>query len=188
MGGSGAAVAGAVGAAVVAVYAGTLQPALPGGDAGELITAAYELGVAHPPGYPLFTLLAGLAMRLLPGGSAAGRVNLLGAVLGAAAAALLFYTVLRVNYDDVGFFFLFQLAKLGAFCCGLSLCNQHTIVLYIACIVPWVLFLLFRKKAKSETGSSMREMLVFQLAQMRSELSLPVLALALVACFSTALP
>ncbi|NWX51682.1 TM260 protein, partial [Steatornis caripensis] len=141
-----------------------------------------------------------------------------------------------------------QISKLGAFCCGLSLCNQHTIVLYIACIVPWVLYRLFRKMelslghllklglcflagllpylylpassylnrarwtwgdqttfqgflthflreeygtfslAKSETGSGMREMLAFQLAQMKSELSVPVLALALVACVSTALP
>ncbi|XP_064008749.1 protein O-mannosyl-transferase TMEM260 isoform X2 [Pogoniulus pusillus] len=41
--------------------------------------------------------------------------------------------------------------------------------------------------AKSETGSSMKEMLLFQLAQMKLELSLPVLALALVACVSSVL-
>lgn len=45
-------------------------------------------------------------------------------------------------------FFPFQISKLGAFCCGLSLCNQHTIVLYIACIVPWVLSRLFRKTVR----------------------------------------
>ncbi|NXQ88951.1 TM260 protein, partial [Nyctibius grandis] len=281
-------------AAVAALYTATLPPALPGGDAGELITAAYELGVAHPPGYPLFTLLAKLATGLLPGGSPAHRVNLLCALVGAAAASLLFYTVFRLSGSYAGgilaagvFSFsrltwqwsiaaevfslnnLFvgllmaltthfeaastakersKISKLGAFCCGLSLCNQHTIVLYIACIVPWVLSGLFRKTelslghllklglcflagllpylylpassylnrarwtwgdqttlqgflthflreeygtfnlAKSETGSSMREMLIFQLAQMKSELSLPVLVLALVACVSTALP
>ncbi|KAJ7406362.1 hypothetical protein BTVI_65735 [Pitangus sulphuratus] len=38
-----------------------------------------------------------------------------------------------------------KISKLGAFCCGLSLCNQHTIALYIACIVPWVLARLFTK-------------------------------------------
>ncbi|XP_071601342.1 protein O-mannosyl-transferase TMEM260 isoform X2 [Heliangelus exortis] len=225
--------AGAVGAAVAALYAATLPPALPGGDAGELITAAYELGVAHPPGYPLFTLLARLAMGLLPVGSPASRVNLLCGLVGAAAASLLFYTVFRLSGSYAGgilaagvFSFsrltwqwsitaevfslnnLFvgllmaltvdfeeastakersKISKLGAFCCGLSLCNQHTIVLYLACIVPWVLTQLFRKTAKSETGSSMREMLVFQLVQMKSELSLPVLILALLACVSTAL-
>ncbi|XP_057289051.1 transmembrane protein 260 isoform X2 [Pezoporus wallicus] len=292
--GAGGAAAGALGAAVAALYMATLPPALPGGDAGELITAAYELGVAHPPGYPLFTLLAKLAMGLLPVGSSAFRVNLLCSLLGAAAASLLFYTVFRLSGSYAGgilaagvFSFsrltwqwsitaevfslnnLFvgllmaltahfeeastarersKISKFGAFCCGLSLCNQHTIVLYIACIVPWVLSQLFRKMelslghllklglcflagllpylylpassylnrarwtwgdqttfqgflthflreeygtfnlAKSETGSSMREMLAFQVAQMKSELSLPVLALALVACVNTALP
>ncbi|XP_064367953.1 protein O-mannosyl-transferase TMEM260 isoform X4 [Dromaius novaehollandiae] len=227
-------VAGALGAAVAAVYAATLPPALPGGDAGELITAAYELGVAHPPGYPLFTLLAKLVIGLLPFGSVAYRVNLLCGLLGAAAAALLFYTVSRLSGSYAGgilaagvFSFsrltwqwsiaaevfslnnLFvgllmaltvhfeeastakersKISKFGAFCCGLSLCNQHTIVLYIVCIVPWVLFRLFRKTAKAETGSSMREILAFQLTQMKSELSLAVLALALVACLSAALP
>ncbi|XP_052639503.1 transmembrane protein 260 isoform X2 [Harpia harpyja] len=189
--GTGAGTAGALGAAVAALYTATLPPTLPGGDAGELITAAYELGVAHPPGYPLFTLLAKLATGLLPVGSPAYRVNLLCGLLGAAAASLLFYTVFRLSGSYAGgilaagvFSFsrltwqwsiaaevfslnnLFvgllmaltahfeeastakersKISKLGAFCCGLSLCNQHTIVLYIACIVPWVLSRLFRK-------------------------------------------
>lgn len=42
----------------------------------------------------------------------------------------------------------FQISRLGAFCCGLSLCNQHTIVLYVACIVPWVLSRLLRKTVR----------------------------------------
>ena len=43
-----------VGLAVLAVYTSTLYPSVPGGDSGELIVAAEHLGVAHPPGYPLF--------------------------------------------------------------------------------------------------------------------------------------
>jgi len=62
---------------------------------GELITAAHELGVAHPPGYPLFTLVAKLAIMLFPFGSVAYRVNLLCGLFGAVAASLLFFTVFR---------------------------------------------------------------------------------------------
>lgn len=40
-----------------AVYVTTLYPSVPGGDAGELIAVASRLEVAHPPGYPLYTLL-----------------------------------------------------------------------------------------------------------------------------------
>ncbi|XP_072545627.1 protein O-mannosyl-transferase TMEM260 isoform X2 [Salminus brasiliensis] len=31
----------------------------------------------------------------------------------------------------------------GALCCGLSLCNQHTVVLYVLIIIPWVLLQLY---------------------------------------------
>ena len=36
----------------------------------------------------------------------------------------------------------FGIALLGAFICGLALCNQHTIVLYEAPLILWMLFLL----------------------------------------------
>ncbi|MFH1681911.1 MAG: DUF2723 domain-containing protein [Candidatus Eisenbacteria bacterium] len=78
-----------VGGAVLALYLLTLCPTVYVGDSGELTTAAAVLGVAHPPGYPLYVLL-GRLFALLPAGSVAFRVNLLSAVSGAAAASLLF--------------------------------------------------------------------------------------------------
>nr|XP_015091028.1 transmembrane protein 260 isoform X2 [Vicugna pacos] len=131
-----------------------------------------------------------------------------------------------------------KVSKIGAFCCGLSLCNQHTIVLYVLCIVPWILFQLLKEKelslgalwklglyfsagllpyaylpvssylnqarwtwgdqttllgflthflreeygtfslAKSEVGSSMSEILLSQMTNMRTELSFNIQALA----------
>jgi hypothetical protein len=46
------------------------------GDTPELTTAAVTLGVPHPPGYPLFTMLGHL-FSLLPFGPVPFRVNLL---------------------------------------------------------------------------------------------------------------
>lgn len=40
------------------LYLFTLAPTVTGEDSGEFIAAAYGHGVAHPPGYPLWTLLA----------------------------------------------------------------------------------------------------------------------------------
>ncbi|XP_033260588.1 transmembrane protein 260 isoform X2 [Orcinus orca] len=274
----------AVFAAVAAVFTLTLPPSVPGGDSGELITAAHELGVAHPPGYPLFTLVAKLAIILFPFGSVAYRVNLLCGLFGAVAAALLFFTVFRLSGSYAGgilaagvFSFsrltwqwsiaaevfslnnLFvgllmaltvhfeeattaqersKIAKIGAFCCGLSLCNQHTVVVYVLCIIPWILFRLLKEKelslgsllklglylsagllpyvylpissyrhqarwtwgdqttllgflthflreeygtfslAKSEIGSSMSEILLSQVTNMRTQLSFNIQALA----------
>lgn len=45
------------------VYVSTMSRSISGGDAGELAVSACQLGVAHPPGYPLFTLLYHLAYR-----------------------------------------------------------------------------------------------------------------------------
>lgn len=39
---------------VLFTYEQTLHPSVPGGDAGELITEAWQLGLPHPPGYPTF--------------------------------------------------------------------------------------------------------------------------------------
>lgn len=48
------------------VYALTLGRTVPAGDSGELIAAAWVGGVAHPPGYPVFTMVGWLATHLVP--------------------------------------------------------------------------------------------------------------------------
>jgi len=75
------------------LYATTLAPTVGGGDSGELTAAAVTGGVPHPPGYPVFALLARLFAALPFGPSIAWRVNLLSAVSTAAAAGLLCATV-----------------------------------------------------------------------------------------------
>ena len=79
---------------VLLVYVTTLYPSVPGGDSGEFIASAFTMGVAHPPGYPLFTML-GKLFTFLPWGSIAWRVNLLSATFGAGAAFFLYLSVWR---------------------------------------------------------------------------------------------
>lgn len=92
-----------LGVLCLAVYGRTLAPTLAGGDSGELTTAAYTLGVAHPPGYPLYTLL-GKAFSLLPYGSIAWRLNLFSAVCNTAAVVVLLWTVWRWSGDALAGF------------------------------------------------------------------------------------
>src|ERR1700758_1790402 len=65
-------------------------------DTPELITAAVTLGVAHPPGYPLFTLLGHL-FSLLPFGPIPFRVNLLAVTCDALTVLVIFLTALRLT-------------------------------------------------------------------------------------------
>jgi len=81
--------------AVLALYVVTLAPTTAMWDASEYITAAYTLGIPHPPGNPLFVLLGRVA-SLLPIGGVAYRVNLLAAVCSALAAGIWFLVAERV--------------------------------------------------------------------------------------------
>ncbi len=70
------------------LYVSTLAPTVTLVDSGELIVAAASLGVAHPPGFPLYVLLAHAA-TLLPFGNVALRVNAASALFAALAVAAL---------------------------------------------------------------------------------------------------
>ncbi|HXY60158.1 MAG TPA: DUF2723 domain-containing protein [Chthoniobacterales bacterium] len=70
------------------------------GDTPELITAAVTLGVAHPPGYPLFTMLGHL-FSLLPLGSIPFRVNLLSVVCDSLAVGIVYLTAARLTRSEL---------------------------------------------------------------------------------------
>jgi len=72
-----------------ALYAWTAAPSLSWLDSPEFAAAGASLGVAHSPGHPLAGLL-GRAASLVPLGDIATRINLLSALLAAAAAAALY--------------------------------------------------------------------------------------------------
>src|SRR5437764_8486429 len=80
--------AGAVFLVALVVYSWTLAPTVTLTDSGELILAAYGLGVAHPPGFPLWVILAHLA-SLVPLGSVAVRINFSSALFAALACCVL---------------------------------------------------------------------------------------------------
>lgn len=77
----------AVGVGMAALYVATAARSVQGHDSGELIAAAHSFGVPHPPGFPTFTLVAGLWARLLPFGSATD-LALLSAICGGIACGL----------------------------------------------------------------------------------------------------
>ncbi|HEX4520040.1 MAG TPA: DUF2723 domain-containing protein [Gaiellaceae bacterium] len=96
------AAAAAVAIVAFVIYALTVEHTVPTGDSGELIATAYVLGVAHPPGYPLWTMLGHLA-SVLPGGSVALRVNLMSGFFDAIAVGLVFLTIYRLaTYAGTG--------------------------------------------------------------------------------------
>src|SRR5215831_11134259 len=82
--------------AALVVYIWTLAPTVTLVDSGELIVVAQGLGVAHPPGFPLWVMLAHLA-SLLPLGNVAVRINFSSALFAALACALLTLVVAELG-------------------------------------------------------------------------------------------
>lgn len=94
------------------VYILTTFPTVQTEDSGELIAAAVKLDIAHPPGYPLHTLLGKLFSIIIPFGNLAWRVNIMSGFFAAAAATFLFLFLKRITKNDLvsmcgSFFFAF---------------------------------------------------------------------------------
>ncbi len=79
-----------VGLAVFGIYVATLAPTTAFWDTSEYIAAAKVLGIPHPPGNPLFVILAHTWGLLPLAGEYAKRINLFAAFTSAASAALWF--------------------------------------------------------------------------------------------------
>ncbi len=77
-------------------YVSTVPPVQVPGDPGEYTFIPWILGLAHPPGYAFYTLLASLWQHLLPIGTVAFRTHLLAATAGALSATLVYLIVLRL--------------------------------------------------------------------------------------------
>ena len=78
--------AGAVAAVLFALYALTSPRSIALEDDSLFVLSSYFLGIEHPPGYPLFTLIGHL-FTYLPFGSVAYRVHLASALFGALSGA-----------------------------------------------------------------------------------------------------
>lgn len=86
-----------------AVYLHTLTPTIGLHDSGDMVTAAYLLGIPHPTGYPLYCLLGKLWMTILPIGNIVYRMNLASALCASLACMMVYFIILKVgsNLSDV---------------------------------------------------------------------------------------
>jgi hypothetical protein len=85
-----------VGLGSFALYLVTLAPTVLFADGGEFQFVPYILGIAHPPGYPLYLLLGWAWSHALPVGDVAYRMNLFSALWAAVAVALTYQVALKM--------------------------------------------------------------------------------------------
>ncbi len=78
----------AAGVVLVAIYSGTAARDLTVWDASEFMTAAHTLGIPHPPGTPLWVLIANVCTKLFSSLGPARAVTTLSVLAAAAAGGL----------------------------------------------------------------------------------------------------
>ena len=81
------------GLVVLAGYLVTLAPSATFWDAGEFVASAHILGIPHPPGTPLYIMIAHLWDTLIPGLTTAVKLNAMSAVFSAGCAVFFFLFV-----------------------------------------------------------------------------------------------
>jgi len=88
--------------AALVLYGITLRPGVLPADSGEFQRVVPTAGVAHPPGYPLYTILGWLFSRLPLGPSPAWRVNAFSAITAAGTLALVYAAARRLSTSAFG--------------------------------------------------------------------------------------
>ncbi len=100
------------------VYLTTAYPAYKADDSPETAACAYTLGIAHSPGYPLFSMLAKTA-SLVPAGSVVFRINILSAFVAALISVFAFFLIRswlgRILKKEAGIISAAACAPLAAF-------------------------------------------------------------------------
>ena len=81
------------GLVVLAGYLVTLAPSATFWDAGEFVASAHILGIPHPPGTPLYIMIAHLWDALIPGLTTAVKLNAMSAVFSAGCSVFFFLFV-----------------------------------------------------------------------------------------------
>jgi tetratricopeptide (TPR) repeat protein len=86
--------------AVFGVYLFTMVPTLTEDDSGELSAVGATLGIAHSPGYPLFSLISKSVTYVIPWANYVYRVNLVSALFSALAAVIVFLCIFEITKDN----------------------------------------------------------------------------------------
>lgn len=150
---------GAIAGLLGVVYLWGLAPSVHVHDAGELTSAAWTLGVGHPPGAPLYMILSKLFLLLVPFGSIAWRANFFSAVV-AVGAFLVFDAVARRVTEKSGL----SLACASAFGLSAAFWSQAVMAeVYTLAALLLLMFLWFATIAVEGNGGQRRAALCWGL-------------------------
>ena len=163
-------------AVALGIYIITLCPTLALSDSGELGSVCHTLGIAHPTGYPLYTLLGNILTKLIYPPILA--TNFLSAIFAALAALFLYLAMREVRISRAIAVFAALLFPMGKILWDVAVVTE---VYSLSSALQWAgIFLLFRWRRTAEPKYFLAFAYIFGLAftnHMSAVLFLPAILL-----------
>ncbi len=124
------------------VYIHSLCPTVYLIDSGELAAVSYTLGIAHPTGYPLYTIISYFFAHLP--GEPIRNLNLLSALFSVIAVIFLYLTACESSNNEILPLFLVSLYAFSPAIWKISITNEVYPLTALFCV--YLIYLLFRLK------------------------------------------
>lgn len=132
------------------IYVITLNPVFHANDSPETVACAWTLGIQHPPGYPLATML-GKIFTFIPVGNIGFRVNLLSAFFGSLSVLFVFLIIVSMfRKSETDIFYLYLIAIISSLCLAFSYTfwsealsakgGIYTFNLFFIAFLTWIIF------------------------------------------------
>jgi hypothetical protein len=146
------------------LYIRTLAPDILTADNGEFQLIAANLGVAHPPGFPLYTMLANLMTKLPIGSTAAYLVNLFSALNSTLALTAVYVAVIKLtNRILPAAAATFILATATTFWAQATTANIRSMTAFFAALIFLMLVLFYTETKKDSPNDADRYLILFAL-------------------------
>lgn len=116
-------------------------------DTGEMISASNTLGIAHPPGYPLYIILSKIFLAILPISNAGYRMNALSALCGALTVWIFYKILVKNNIERLTAYLISMIFAASYLQWYLSLVSEmYTLNTLFAVLLFYLLFSLTEEK------------------------------------------
>jgi hypothetical protein len=127
------------------IYLFSLCPTVYLIDSGELAVVSYTLGIAHPTGYPLYTLISYFVAHIP--GDVMRNLNVLSALFSVAAALFLYFTTRRIVKNDVVPIITVSLFAFSPTIWRISITNEvYALAALFAIIIVYALYVMHNER------------------------------------------
>lgn len=126
---------------IFTLYIANLSPTITSDDSGELAGVCHTLGIAHSPGYPLYSITGKIINTSIPFANSCYRTNILSALSTALGIAILYLLFLKISSDVTISFFVSLACGVTPFLYDMATITEvYGLTIFVASLILFVVF------------------------------------------------